>query len=179
MPRFSKQARLPEVPIPGIGNVHIGWIVMIVMAALVFVYLRYSKQGYELTVVGENTMTARYAGMPVKKIVLRTMFMSAGICGLVGMLQVSGPDRQLTDAVANGRGFTAVSVAWLSRLSPFGVMVVSFLFSVMQKGCSMMQTEYRIPSSMSDILQGIILFFVLGSEFFIRYRIAVREEAIA
>ena len=95
------------------------------------------------------------------------------------MLQVSGPDRQLTDAVANGRGFTAVSVAWLSRLSPFGVMVVSFLFSVMQKGCSMMQTEYRIPSSMSDILQGIILFFVLGSEFFIRYRIAVREEAIA
>ena len=179
MPRFTKQARLPEVPIPGIGNVHIGWIVMIVMAALVFVYLRYSKQGYELTVVGENTMTARYAGMPVKKIVLRTMFMSAGICGLVGMLQVSGPDRQLTDAVANGRGFTAVSVAWLSRLSPFGVMVVSFLFSVMQKGCSMMQTEYRIPSSMSDILQGIILFFVLGSEFFIRYRIAVREEAIA
>ena len=179
MPRFTKQARLPEVPIPGIGNVHIGWIVVIVTVALVFVYLRYSKQGYELTVVGENTMTARYAGMPVKKIVLRTMFMSAGICGLVGMLQVSGPDRQLTDAVANGRGFTAVSVAWLSRLSPFGVMVVSFLFSVMQKGCSMMQTEYRIPSSMSDILQGIILFFVLGSEFFIRYRIAVREEAIA
>lgn len=93
---------------------------MIVMAALVFVYLRYSKQGYELTVVGENTMTARYAGMPCQKIVLRTMFMSAGICGLVGMLQVSGPDRQLTDAVASGRGFTAVSVAWLSGSRPLG-----------------------------------------------------------
>ena len=176
MPRFTKQARLPELMIPGIGAVHIGWVVMIVMVIFVFIYLRYTKQGYELTVVGENMMTARYAGMPVKKIVLRTMFMSAGICGLVGMLQVAGPDRQLTDAVSNGRGFTAVSIAWLARLSPFGVMVVSFLFSVMQKGCSMMQTEYRIPASMSDILQGIILFFVLGSEFFIRYRVARRKE---
>ncbi|NLA53652.1 MAG: ABC transporter permease [Clostridiales bacterium] len=179
MPRFSKQARLPEALIPGIGNVHIGWIVMIVMVVLMFIYLRYTKQGYELSVVGENIMTARYAGMPVKRIVMRTMFISAGICGLVGMLQVAGPDRQLTDAVANGRGFTAVSIAWLARLSPFGIMIVSFLFSVMQKGCSMMQTEFRIPGSMSDILQGIILFFVLGSEFFIRYRIAIRKEVRA
>ncbi len=84
--------------------------------------------------------------------------------GGVTALQVAGPDRQLTDAVANGRGFQAVSVAWLSRLSPVGILVVSFLFSVMQKGASMMQTEYRIPSSMSDILQGIILFFVLQTQ---------------
>lgn len=179
MPRFTRQARLPELPIPGIGNVHIGWVVMLALVIFMFIYLRYTRQGYELTVVGENMNTARYAGMPVKKIMLRTMFLSAGICGLVGMLQVAGPDRQLTDAVANGRGFTAVSIAWLARLSPIGVMVVSFLFSVVQKGCSMMQTEYRIPASMSDILQGIILFFVLGSEFFIRYRIALRKEAKA
>ncbi len=179
MPRFTRQARLPELPIPGIGNVHIGWVVMLALVIFMFIYLRYTRQGYELTVVGENMNTARYAGMPVKKIMLRTMFLSAGICGLVGMLQVAGPDRQLTDAVANGRGFTAVSIAWLARLSPIGVMVVSFLFSVVQKGCSMMQTEYRIPASMSDILQGIILFFVLSSEFFIRYRIALRKEAKA
>lgn len=178
-PRFPKQARLPELPFPGVGNVHIGWIVMFLAVIGLFIYLRYTKQGYELSVVGENERTARYAGMPVKRIVLRTMFISAGLCGLVGMLQVAGPDRQLTDAVANGRGFQAVSVAWLSRLSPVGILVVSFLFSVMQKGASMMQTEYRIPSSMSDILQGIILFFVLGSEFFIQYRIARRKEVLA
>lgn len=178
-PRFPKQARLPELPFPGVGNVHIGWVLMFLMVIALYIYLRYTRQGYELTVVGENERTARYAGMPVKKIVMRTMFISAGLCGLVGMLQVAGPDRQLTDSVANGRGFTAVSIAWLSRLSPVGIMVVSFLFSVMEKGCSMMQTEYRIPSSMSDILQGIILFFVLGSEFFIQYRIAVRKEAVA
>ena len=175
MPRFPKQARLPEVMFPGVGNVHIGWIIMLLMVIVLFIYLRHTKQGYELTVVGENEKTARYAGMPVRSIVMRTMFMSAGLCGLAGMLQVAGPDRQLTDAVANGRGFTAVSVAWLARLSPLGILVVSFLFSVLEKGCSMMQTEFRIPSSMSDILQGIILFFVLGSEFFIQYRIAYRE----
>lgn len=179
MPRFPKQARLPEVPFPFIGNLHIGWIVVLVMVAAMFIYLRYTKQGYEITVVGENERTARYAGMPVKKIILRTMFLSAGICGLAGMLQVAGPDRQLSDAVAGGRGFTAVSVVWLARLSPAGCLAVSFLFSVMQKGCSMMQTEYRIPASMSDILQGIILFCVLGVEFFLQYRITSRKEVMA
>lgn len=175
-PRFPKQARLIEVPFPGVGNIHIGWIIMLVMVVLIYFYLRHTKHGYEIQVVGENINTARYAGMNVTKIIMRTVFFSAGICGLVGMLQVSGPDRQLTDAVANGRGFTAVSIAWLARLSPFGILIVSFLFSVMQKGCGMMQTEYRIPSSMSEILQGIILFCVLGAEFFIQYKVSFRKE---
>ncbi|MGI6687755.1 MAG: ABC transporter permease [Christensenellales bacterium] len=179
MPRFPKPARLPELPFPFVGKVHIGWVVMLVMVALLFIYLKYTKHGYELTVVGENERTARYAGMPVKKIVLRTMFISAGICGLAGMLQVSGSDRQLTDAIGGGRGFQAVSVVWLARLNPFGALAVSFLFAVMQKGFSMMQTEYRIPASMSDILQGIILFCVLGAEFFLQYRVMRRKEALA
>ena len=178
-PRFPMQARLPEAYFPFVGPVHIGWIVMFVAVILMFVYLRYTKQGYEITVVGENEKTARYAGMPVKRIVLRTMFISAGIAGLVGMLQVSGSDRQLTDSVAGGRGFTAVSIAWLARLSPFGSLIVAFLFSIMQKGSSMMQTEYRIPASMSDILQGIILFCVLGAEFFLKYRIVRRLKVTA
>ena len=178
-PRFPRQARLPEVPFPFVGNLHVGWIVLLVMVVLVFVYMRYSKHGYEITVVGENIRTARYAGMPVNRIIMRTMFLSAGIAGLAGMLQVAGPDRQLTDAVAGGRGFTAVSVVWLARLSPVGCLVVSFLFAAMQKGCSMMQTEYRIPASMSDILQGIILFSVLGAEFFLQYRLTSRKEVAA
>ncbi len=179
MPRFPKPARLPELPFLMAGKLHIGWIVMLVMVAAVFVYLKYTKQGYELTVVGENERTARYAGMPVSKIVLRTMLLSAGICGLAGMLQVAGSDRQLTDGIGGGRGFQAVSVVWLARLNPFGALAVSFLFSVMQKGFSMMQTEYRIPASMSDILQGIILFCVLGAEFFLQYRVMRRKEALA
>ncbi len=177
-PRFPKQARLPMINFPGVGNIHIGWIVMFAMVIWVAFYLRYTKHGYELTIVGENINTARYAGMPVKKIILRTMFISAGISGLVGMIQVAGPDKQLTDAVANGRGFTAVSISWLARLSPIGIMFVSFLFAVLEKGCSMMQTDFNIPASMSDILQGIILFCVLGGEFFVNYSIGrIKEEA--
>lgn len=175
MPRFTKQARLPDIPFPGVGNVHIGWVVMLALVVWLFVYLRHTKAGYEITVVGENERTARYAGMPVKRIMLRTMFLGAGICGLVGMMQVSGPDAQLTDAVANGRGFMAVSVAWLAQLSPVGILIVSFLFSVMQKGSSIMQTAYRLSASFSDVLQGILLFFVLGAEFFIRYRVVLRR----
>jgi simple sugar transport system permease protein len=177
MPRFTANARLPEAPVPFVGGVHIGWIVMLALVSFLYIYIRHTKQGYELTVVGENMNTARYAGMPVNRIILRTMFISAALCGLAGMLQVAGPDRQLSEQIANGRGFTAISVAWLSRLSPAAVMAVSFLFAVMQKGSSVIQTQYNIPSAMADILQGIILFFVLGSEFFIRYRLAAYKEA--
>ena len=97
MPRFEKAARLPKLL-----GIHVGWVIALVLVVLVFLYLRYTKQGYELTVVGENENTARYAGMPVKKIVLRTMFLSAAICGLAGVMQVSGADMQLTDSVAGG-----------------------------------------------------------------------------
>ena len=176
MPRFPKSARLPFANFPFIGNIHMGWIVALVLVVLVFVYLRFTKQGYELNVVGENMRTAQYSGMPVNKIILRTMFLSAGICGLAGMVQVAGVDKQLTETVAGGRGFTAISVAWLARLSPFGILVVAFMFSVLEKGCSKIETVYRIPASMSDILTGIILFFVLGAEFFIQYKIAFRKE---
>lgn len=177
-PRFTPQARLPEWAFPLVGKLPLSIYVMLALTLVIFLYLKYTKQGYEIAVVGENEQTARYAGMPVKSIILRTMFISAGICGLAGMLQVSGSDKQLTDAVAGGRGFTAVSVAWLARLNPFGILLVSFLFSVIQKGCSMMQTEFRIPASMSDILQGILLFCVLGGEFFLRYQIVNRKEAL-
>lgn len=171
-PRFAKAARMPAVL-----GVHIGWIVALILVAALFIYLRYSKQGYELTVVGENEQTARYAGMPVRRIILRTMFLSAGICGLAGILQASGADKQLTDTVAGGVGFTAITVAWLAQLSPLGILVVSLLFGVLEKGSSAVESAFRLSPSMADVLQGIILFFVLGAEFFIRYQVKFREKA--
>jgi len=173
MPRYTAQARMPVVL-----GVHIGWIVAIVLVIAVFLYLRYTKQGYELTVVGENENTARYAGMPVKKIVLRTMFLSAGICGLAGVLKVSGADRVLTESVAGGIGFTGITVAWLAQLSPFGIMVVSVLFGVLEKGCNTIQSVFKISTSVAQVLQGIILFFVLGAEFFLTYRLMGRKASI-
>lgn len=166
VPMFEKSARVPQV-----FGVHAGWIVALVLVVLVYIYLTRTKQGYELTVVGENENTARYAGMNVKKIILRTMFLSAGIAGLAGMLQASGADRTLTETVAGGVGFTAITVSWLSQLNPLAILIVSALFGCLEKGSGTIRSIYNISPSTSQVFQGIILFFVLGAEFFINYKV--------
>jgi simple sugar transport system permease protein len=166
VPMFDKAARMPQVL-----GIHAGWIVALILVVLVYVYLTRTKQGYELTVVGENENTARYAGMNVKKIILRTVFLSAAIAGLAGMLQASGADRTLTESVAGGVGFTAITVSWLSLLNPAAILIVSFLFGCLEKGSGTIRSVYNISPSTSGVFQGIILFFVLGAEFFINYKV--------
>ena len=157
-------------------GVQSGWILALILIAVVFFYLKYSKHGYEISVVGESQETARYAGMNVSKIVLRTMMISGGICGLAGMIQVSGTDATLTDSVAGGVGFTAIIVAWLAQLDPLGILLVSFLFSVLEKGSSIVQSTYGLSTDCASVLQGIILFFVLACEFYIRYKFVWRDR---
>lgn len=166
VPMFDKAARVPPVL-----GVHAGWIVALVLVVLVFIYMTRTKQGYELTVVGENENTARYAGMNVKRIILRTMFLSAAVAGLAGMLQASGADRTLTETVAGGVGFTAITVSWLSLLNPLAILIVSVLFACLEKGSGTIRSVYNISPSTSQVFQGIILFFVLGAEFFINYKV--------
>ncbi len=174
---FPKIARFDaNVMLDKVLGVQFGWIVALVLAALIYIYLRYTKQGYEISVVGESTETARYAGMNVRRIVLRTMFLSGAVCGIAGMVQATGSDITLTDAVAGGVGFTAIIVAWLSQLNPITITVVSFLFSVLEKGSSVVQSSYGLSTDCADVLQSIILFFVLGCEFFIRYRFVMRKK---
>lgn len=171
VPRFVKNAQLDKV-----FGVHIGWIIALVLVAAVFVYLRYTKHGYEIGVVGESQATAAYAGMKVKKIVLRTMFISGAIAGVAGMIQATGSDMTLADGVANGVGFTAIIVAWLAQLNPFGILLVSSLFGIMEKGSSIVESTFSLSADSSDVLQGVILFFVLATEFFIRYKFAFRNR---
>ena len=175
-PKIARFARSAQIP-PVLG-VHAGWIVALVLLALVFVYLRYTKHGYEISVVGENENTARYAGMSVRRIVIRTMFLSAAICGIAGMLQATGADRTLTDTVAGGVGFSAITVAWLSQLSPLAMLPVSFLFAVLQKGSGYIESVFGISNAAAAVLQGVLLFFVLGCEFFIRYRLIIRKGGV-
>ena len=167
--RFDKNAALNKVL-----GVHCGWIIGLILVAAVYVYLRYTKQGYEISVVGESQETARYAGMNVRKILLRTMALSGGICGLGGMIQAAGADITLTMGVAGGVGFTAIIVAWLSQLNPVIILVVSSLFGILEKGSSVVQSNFGLSTDCADVLQGIILFFILGCEFFIRYRFVGR-----
>ncbi|WP_238724752.1 ABC transporter permease [Diplocloster agilis] len=168
---FDANAQLNKV-----FGVQAGWIIGLVLVVVVYIYLRYTKQGYEISVVGISKPTARYAGMNVKKIVLRTMFASGAICGIAGMVQAAGSDATLATGVAGGVGFTAIIVAWLGQLNPVSILVVTALFSILEKGSSVVESSMGLSADCSDVLQGIILFFVLGCEFFIRYRFVTRKK---
>lgn len=169
--RFDKNAALDKL-----FGVQIGWIFALILVILIFIYIKFSKQGYEISVVGESQDTARYAGMNVKKIILRTMFFSGAICGFGGMIQATGSDITLTTSVAGGVGFTAIIIAWLAQLNPFMILVVSFLFSILEKGSSVVQSTFGLSTDSSDVLQGIILFFILGCEFFVRYQFQLTKK---
>lgn len=166
--RFTSNAQLDKV-----GGIQIGWIIGLILTVIVFIYLKYTKHGYEISVVSESHATARYAGMNPKKIMLRTMFFSGAVCGIAGMVQATGSDMTLATSVAGGVGFTAIIVAWLAQLEPIAILIVSFLFSVLEKGSSVMQSTFGLSTYCADVLQGIILFFVLAGEFFIRYKFVV------
>lgn len=167
---FSTEARLPKL-----FGVHIGWLVVLGLTVFMFIYLRYSKQGYEIAVVGESQRTARYAGMNVSKIIMRTMFLSGAIAGIVGMLVVSGADYTLNGGTSGGVGFTAITVAWLAKLNPFGMVLMAFFLAILGKGSNTIQTNFKIPASASKLLTGIILFSMLASEFFIQYKLILRK----
>lgn len=171
---FPKIARFqPNAQIDKVLGVQFGWIIGLFLVIIVFIYMMYTKHGYEISVVGESKSTARYAGMNVKKVVIRTMLISGGICGITGVIQSAGSDMTLASSVAGGVGFTAIIVAWLANLNPIGILIVSFLFSVLEKGSSVMQSTYGLSTYSAAVLQGIILFFILGSEFFIRYKFVI------
>lgn len=166
---FTAEAKLPKLL-----GVHIGWVAVLILVLLMFVYLKYSKQGYEIAVVGESVRTAQYAGMNVSKIMMRTMFLSGAISGLVGFLQVAGSDYTLTENTAGGVGFTAITVAWLAKLNPVVMVFIAAGLAILEKGSNTIQTNFKIPASAAEVLTGTILFFMLGCEFFIHYRLIVR-----
>ncbi len=150
-------------------------IVAVVVTAFVFIYQKYTKHGYEIAVVGESKNTARYVGIRVGKTIVRTMALSGGTCGLAGLLLVGGINHTITTTVVDGRGFTAVMVSWLAKFNPIAMVATSFLIVFMDRGASEISTTFGLNESFADILTGIILFFIIGCEFFIRYKLVFRN----
>ena len=146
-------------------------IIVAVLTFAVYAYLRWSKQGYELSVVGESERTARYVGIKVEKVILRTMLLSGALCGIAGLLLVGGTDHTISTTTAGGRGFTAVMVSWLAKFNPIFMVLTSFLLAFLSRGSSQIAQNFGLNHAFGDILTGIILFFIIGSEFFINYRI--------
>lgn len=155
-----------------------GLNVILVLALTVgmFIYMKYSKQGYEISVVGESENTARYAGIHVKKVIIRTMMISGAICGLAGSLIVSGASHTISTSTAGGRGFTAIIVAWMSKFNPFAMILVSAFLVFMQQGSIQIASQFGLNENASDIITGILLFFLIGCEFFINYRLEFRKN---
>ena len=165
MPKFPDSAILPKT-----GGFHIGWIITLICVALIYVLFRKTKLGYEIDVIGESKATARYAGINVAKVTFITVFISGALCGMAGMMQASAMEKSLTYQLSGGMGFTAVITTWLGQLNPIIITVVSFLFSMLIQGGGGLQASMGIQPTMAQVIQGIIIFFVLGSEFFLKYK---------
>ena len=150
-------------------------ILVLLLTAGMYICLKYSKQGYEITVVGDSENTARYAGISVRKVTIRTMAISGAICGLAGYITVAGASHTISTVTAGGRGFTAIIVAWLAQFNTFVMILISLLLVFLQKGAIQIASQFNLNDYASNIITGIILFFILGSEFFINYRLVLRS----
>ena len=151
-------------------------IIVAVLTAVVYIYLKYSKQGYEISVVGESENTAKYIGISVKKVVIRTLLVSGAMCGVAGLLLVGGTNHTISTETAGGQGFTAIMVSWLAKFNPLYMVLTTFLVVFLEKGAQQVSTDVRLPSSISDIVTGIILVFIIGCEFFLQYKVVFRKN---
>lgn len=171
IPNFVDAAVLPKFL-----GIHIGWVVAIILVIIMYILMNHSKLGYEVAVIGESEKTAQYGGINIKKTIITALLISGGLCGLTGMIQASAVSNTLSVEVSGGLGYTAIITTWLSGLSAPFIVVASFLFAALLQGGAYIQTAFNIPASMAQMLQGVILFFVLGSEFFIQYKMITQEK---
>ena len=155
-----------------------GWNLVIVVAvtAFVYFYLRDSKQGYEIAVLGESERTARYAGIKPGLVFIRTMAISGAICGLAGFIAVSGASHTISTSTSGGQGFTAIIVAWLAKFNTFVMLLISFLLAFLDRGAQEIASTFNLNDFASDVITGIILFCIIASEFFINYRMVFRHR---
>jgi len=173
---------MPQYGLPVIGEYKylLNVLIVALLTVLVYVYMKYSKQGYEISVVGESENTARYIGINVKKVIIRTMLISGALCGVAGLLLVGGTNHTISTTTVGGRGFTAIMVSWLAKFNPLFMVLTTFLIIFLELGSKQLTSDFGISSSIADISTGIILLFIIGCEFFLQYRIVLnrnRKEA--
>ena len=171
IPNFSDNAILPEI-----FKIHIGWIFALIVIVLLYIFMNHTKLGYEISVIGESENTARYAGINIKKVSLIAIFISGALCGLTGFIQASAVSQTLSVEVTGGIGYTAIIVAWLANLSAPVILIVSILFAALLEGGNFIQTAFGIPNSAALVIQALILFSVLGSELFLKYKLVFSKK---
>lgn len=164
--------------LPQLGNKYLLVIlVAVIMTVLIYFYLNYTKHGYEIAVVGESERTARYIGIKVPRVIVRTMLFSGAICGVAGLLLVGGIHHTVSTSLVGGQGFTAVMVSWLAAFNPIVMILTSALLIFMGSGANQLATSCGLNQSFGDILTGVLIFFIIGSEFFVQYKISFRKKS--
>lgn len=172
-----KYGKLPKLDLPVIGHEYLLIVVVVaLLAVLLFIYLNYSKQGYEISVVGESERTAEYVGINVKKVVIRTMLLSGMLCGLTGYLIAAGLDQSVTTESVGGQGFTAIMVSWLAKFNPLVMVLTAGLIVLLNQGAAQISQDFDVSSAFPNVIVGIILFFIIGCEFFINYQLHFRKK---
>ncbi len=169
---------MPQYGLPIIADKQylLSILVVLALTVVVYIYLKHSKQGYEISVVGESVNTAKYIGINVKKVIIRTLAISGAIAGVAGFLLVGGINHTISTTTVGGRGFTAIMVSWLAKFNPLLMIVTSFLIVFMERGAEQISSDFDVDPSISDILTGIILFFIIGCEFFLQYKIVFNKH---
>ena len=170
--QFPEAAWLPRLP----GTrIHLGLAFAVVAALFIWIVLRRTKWGYEIRVIGENPRAANYAGISIVRNIILVMILSGGLAGLAGMSEVAGISHRLQKGLTVGYGYTAIIVAWLGRLNPWGVLVVAILLAGLLVGGDQIQITMQLPAAVALVLQGAILFFVLGGSLFTQYHIRLEQ----
>lgn len=172
----SSLPKLKYGKLPTVGGHDYLLIILVILALTIglYIYLNYSKHGYEINVVGESVRTAKYVGINVRKVIIRTMFLSGVLCGLTGYLIAAGLDQTVTTNSVGGQGFTAIMVSWLGNFNPLFMIITSGLIQILSQGAAQISQDFNVSGALPEVITGIILFFIIGSEFFIRYQLHFR-----
>ena len=176
----SSLGKLDVGKLPAIGHDYFLIILIaFLLTVFLYIYLNSSKQGYEISVVGESVRTAKYSGMNVPRVIIRTMVVSGLLCGLAGFLIGSGIDQSVTTESVGGQGFTAIMVSWLAHFNPIVMLLTSGLITLLNQGAAQISQDFNVSGAIPDVIVGIILFFIIGSEFFINYKVKIRHKSRA
>ncbi|MBQ3575082.1 MAG: ABC transporter permease [Clostridia bacterium] len=173
----SSLGKLDVGKLPSIYNDYLLIIIIVLLLTIgLYIYLNHTKQGYEISVVGESIRTAKYSGMNVSKVIIRTMVVSGLLCGFAGFLIGSGIDQSVTTESVGGQGFTAIMVSWLAHFNPVVMLLTSGLITLLNQGAAQISQDFNVSGAIPDVIVGIILFFIIGSEFFVNYKVNFRRK---
>ena len=163
---------------PNLGNKYVMVIVVaLVIDIFMFVYMKFTKHGFEAALVGESVNTAKYVGINVKKVIIRTLVLSGAICGIMGALFAGSLEHTVNDSICGSKGFTAILVAWLANFDPFAMLFTSFFVAFLNTGAEHVSSVFQLKSTdYANIIIGIIFFCIIGCEFFIRYKILTSQS---